>query len=69
MVARDPTQAGALIGTGFVWRLVTSFLVYGVVAAGCWALGYDSQFQMALLLVSILQLASRTYNPFIYFRF
>jgi hypothetical protein len=24
---------------------------------------------MALLLVSILQLASRTYNPFIYFRF
>jgi O-antigen/teichoic acid export membrane protein len=53
MVAKDQTQAGALIGTGFVWRLVTSFLVYGVIAAGCWLLGYARAFQVALFLVCV----------------
>src|SRR4249920_3103339 len=47
MVAKEPSKAGVLIGTGFVFRFVASFGVYGVLAAGCWALGYESQFQVA----------------------
>jgi len=53
MVAKAPGDAGVLIGTGLVWRLCTSVLVYGVIAAGCFALGYGATFQVALLLVSV----------------
>jgi O-antigen/teichoic acid export membrane protein len=53
MVARRPSDAGLLIATGFVWRLVTAFVVYGLIAAGCLVLGYGATFQKALALVSI----------------
>jgi O-antigen/teichoic acid export membrane protein len=53
MVAKEPSKAGVLIGTGFVFRLVASVAVYAVLAGGCWILGYEREFQIALLLSSI----------------
>jgi O-antigen/teichoic acid export membrane protein len=53
MVARDPSKAAVLIATGFWWRIVTSLVVYGVIAAGCAVLGYGASFQVVLLLVSV----------------
>ena len=57
--AVDIEQALAAVGRGRVER---PGLAWGVSAASAAAL-------VALLVASILQMAARTYNPFIYYRF
>ncbi len=53
MVAKDRSQAGALLGTGLLWRGASSLVVYAVMAGGCYILGYSYEFQVALALVVV----------------
>jgi O-antigen/teichoic acid export membrane protein len=53
LVARDRSQAGVLLGTGLAWRAASSLGVYMVMAGGCFVLGYNLEFQVALGLVVI----------------
>ncbi len=50
-VARDRGQAAELLGTALGWRLGVALVVYGILAAGSAALGYEPRFQAALGLV------------------
>ena len=48
MVAQDHSLSGVLLGTSFAWRASLGVAVYGVLAATCYALKYDSEMQWAL---------------------
>jgi len=50
LIARDRSQAGALLGSSLLWRLLASGVVYAVLAVGCWLLSYGAQVQWALAL-------------------
>jgi len=56
--------AQGVVGIAFIQMLLigVGFAVMGIPGAGLLALA-------VLLLASIMQVAARTYNPFIYFRF
>jgi O-antigen/teichoic acid export membrane protein len=53
MIAKDRTQAGVLLGTGVLWRGVSSIGVYLLMAAVCIVLGYKKDFQVALAMVAL----------------
>src|SRR5258708_7203395 len=46
MVAKDRSQAGALLGTGLAWRTVSSIGVSILIGVGCYILGYSREFQV-----------------------
>ncbi|HYQ17769.1 MAG TPA: flippase [Polyangiaceae bacterium] len=50
-IAQDRSVAGSLLGTALTWRLIATFVTYGVLAFGCWLLHYSHDFQVILALV------------------
>jgi O-antigen/teichoic acid export membrane protein len=53
LVTRDRRKAGEYLGSAIAWRVVVSLMVYGILALGCWLLGYDRDFQITLALVAL----------------
>src|SRR4051812_31744884 len=51
MVAIDHRRAGELVGTALVWRGFAILWVYPLVAGACFLLGYNTELQIALVLV------------------
>jgi O-antigen/teichoic acid export membrane protein len=56
-IARDRSQASALLGTSLAWRLVSAGIVYAVVAVGCHLFGYGRELQWALGLLFLMSAA------------
>ena len=56
MIARDRTRAGALLGGGLAWRLGSSVVVYGILAAIAALFGYGSHLQATLVLVVVARI-------------
>ncbi|MGH7270313.1 MAG: oligosaccharide flippase family protein, partial [Polyangiaceae bacterium] len=52
-VAKSLPRAGELLGTGLAWRITSGPVVYLLMAAGCYVLGYNKDFQVALALVAL----------------
>lgn len=50
LVVRDRAKAGTFLGTGLVWRAMSSLVVSGVLAAVCWLLGYNEGARWAVAL-------------------
>ncbi len=50
LVARDRSKAGAYLGTGLIWRALSSLVVSGVLALVCWMLGYSTGARWAVAL-------------------
>lgn len=48
LIARERSRAGALLGSSLAWRVMFSFVAYGVMALICHLLHYESEFQWAL---------------------
>lgn len=53
-IARNRGLSGTLLGTSLVWRLITSVVVYGILALGCHLLDYGADFQWALGLTCLV---------------
>jgi O-antigen/teichoic acid export membrane protein len=51
MIAKDRTRLRSLVGSGIAWRVASSAVVYGAIAAIASILGYGKTFQSVLILV------------------
>jgi O-antigen/teichoic acid export membrane protein len=52
-VARDRARSGEFLGSALAWRVVSAPVVFLALAAGCHALGYPREIQVALALVAL----------------
>lgn len=50
LVVRDRAKAGAFLGTGLVWRAMSSLAVSGLLALVCWLLDYNEDARWAVAL-------------------
>jgi O-antigen/teichoic acid export membrane protein len=48
LVAPDHSLAGTLLGSSLAWRAAIGLLIYPILAAACYLLGYTAEFQWAL---------------------
>ena len=52
-IAQQRDRAGVFLGSGMAWRAVAAVGVYVVLAAACLVLGYDTNFQIMLVLTTL----------------
>jgi O-antigen/teichoic acid export membrane protein len=63
-VARNPNEAGELLGSGVAWRLASTPVIYFVMAAGAAWLHRDGTFQSTLALFTLVMLLAMLFSAF-----
>jgi O-antigen/teichoic acid export membrane protein len=53
MIAKDRSRAAELLGTGIVWRVVSSLVVFGATAFVCHLLRYEVRFELVFVLAAL----------------